>query len=250
MRYGIVLACGLLASAGCSSGPSAALKVYAAASTREALERVTADFRARTGVPVELNCGPSSELARQIEHGADADLFLSADVAWADFVAGKGLCAERRDLLTNRLVVIVPAGSELRLHRMEDLAGPELRRLALAGPAVPAGRYAREALQRTGVWDQLRERVLDGADVRSTLAYVARHEAEAGLVYATDAAASPAVHVALQVRAEDHTPIRYPLVLLRREPIRAEARRFYEYLGSPEVGAVFREAGFGVLPDD
>jgi molybdate transport system substrate-binding protein len=244
----LVLGLGLLVLLGCGSPEPATLRVYAAASTREALEEVVADFRKQTGHAVELNWGPSSELARQIEHGADADLFLSADEAWVNYLAGKDLCATRRDLLTNRLVVIVPTASELHLHALEDLARPEVRHLALAAPAVPAGRYARDALQHAGLWDRVHERVIDAADVRAALVYVARREAEVGMVYATDAAVSRDVRIALQVRPEEHTPIRYPLALVRREAARPAARQLYDYLGGPEAAAVFRKAGFGVLP--
>jgi molybdate transport system substrate-binding protein len=237
----------LLLLAGCG-GPAAreSIAVSAAVSTREALEQAAADFRAKTGIPVALSFGASSALARQIEQGAAADLFLSADEDWADYLAKHDCVAERRTLLTNRLVVVLPADSQLSVHELGDLAVPAIRRLALAGPEVPAGRYARQALRGAGLWDRLRERVLDGGDVRAALTFVARGEAEAGMVYATDAAGNSRVRVALEVPADLHAPIRYPLVLLRREPIKSEARALYNYLASPEAAAVFRRAGFGV----
>jgi molybdate transport system substrate-binding protein len=239
---------GLIVSSGCGKPRTDSINVYAAASTREALERIAADFQAETGIPVELNFGPSSDLARQIEQGGRADLFLSADEAWADHVADKGLVAERRDLLTNRLVVVVPRDSSLSLKDLPDLTRPEIRRLALAGAAVPAGRYARQVLEKAGLWEQLKSRVVEGGDVRATLAFVARGEVEAGFVYATDVAATSAVWVAFPVKPELQPTIRYPLVLIRQDPAKAAARRFYAYLTSPAATQVFSQTGFGVVP--
>jgi molybdate transport system substrate-binding protein len=234
--------------AGCAKPASEPVRIFAAASTREALQQITADFQAETGQAVELSLGASSDLARQIEQGAPADLFLSADQAWADYLADRSLVVERRDRLTNRLVVIVPAASALHLSNLTELAGPEVQRLALAGAAVPAGRYARQALKRTDIWDSLKDRVLEGRDVRATLTYVSRGEAEAGIVYATDVGASPDVRVVLEIAADLHDPIRYPLVLLQRQSIQSATRRFYDYLNSDKTVKVLRRAGFGVLP--
>ena len=206
------------------------------------------DFQAQTGIAVSVETGPSSSLARQIELGQNADLFLSADEEWADYLEKKGLVAERRDLLGNRLVVIVPDGSTLKISRLEDLTSTAVRRLALAGPAVPAGRYAREALSKAGIWKQVSDRVLQGGDVRATLAYVVRGEADAGIVYGTDAMAVKDVRVALEIEPALHRPIRYPLVLVKREPIAPAARQFYEAISSPSAAERFRRRGFQVLP--
>ncbi len=143
----------------------------------------------------------------------------------------------------------MPAKSTARLQSLDELAGPEITRLALAGAQVPAGTYAREALTHAGIWDRLRDRVIEGGDVRQVLAYVDREEAEAGIVYATDVIGSSKVRVAQEVDSRLHAPIRYPLVLIRREQEGPSARRFYDYLASPEAGEVFRDAGFGVLPE-
>jgi molybdate transport system substrate-binding protein len=220
--------------------------VFAAASTREALEQVARDFQGQTGIAVEVSPGPSSGLARQIEQGASADLFLSADQASADYLTAKQLVSDRRDLLTNRLVVVVPADSEVRVQQLRDLVDPHIRRLALAEPKVPAGEYARQALRKAGVWDTVDARVVGGIDVRATLQFVARGEAEAGLVYRTDALGESRVRVAVDIDPRLHDPIRYPLVLLRREPVKEGARRFYDYLGSQKAAQVFERAGFGV----
>jgi molybdate transport system substrate-binding protein len=221
--------------------------VFAAASTKEAVEQAAREFQRETGIPVEVSLGPSSGLAKQIEQGASADLFLSADQASADYLAEKRLVSDRRDLLTNRLVVVVPADSDLGVHELRDLADPRIRRLALAEPKVPAGEYARQALRKDGVWDQVEGRVVGGTDVRATLQFVARGEAEAGLVYATDALGESRVRVAVRVDPKLHEPIRYPLVLLWREPMTEAARRLYDYLGSEKSAGVFERAGFGVV---
>lgn len=237
---GCLLILGLALPVGEQGPDGQTVTLFAAASAREVLQQVARTFEKQTGSKVVINAGPSSELARQIERGAGADLFLSADEAWADYLAEKNLVELRRDLLTNRLVVVVPADSSVRLHDLRDLAQPAIRRLALAGEVVPAGRYAREALQHGGVWDQVRGRIVEGGDVRATLVYVARGEAEAGLVYATDVTGEARVHIAFTVDSQLHRPIRYPLVLVKRQPIRDEARRFYDFLLSDSSARVFQ----------
>jgi molybdate transport system substrate-binding protein len=231
---------------GGSARPPEPVTVFAAASTKEAVEQAAKDFQGETGIPVEVSVGPSSGLAKQIEQGASADLFLSADQASADYLAGKQLVGERRNLLTNRLVVVVPTDSEIRVKELRDLADPRIKRLALAEPKVPAGEYARQALKKAGVWDQVEGRVVGGIDVRATLQFVERGEAEAGLVYQTDALGQSRVRVAVEVDPKLHDPIRYPLVLLRRDPTKDGARRFYDYLASEKCAGVFERAGFGV----
>ncbi len=239
----------LLALVGCASKPPA-IHLFAAVSTKEAVEEVARDFEAQTGTRVTCNPAASSTLAQQIAQGADADLFLSADERWADYLADKGLVAERRDLLANRLVVVTPTGrvGEPRPYKhLSDLADDEVKRLALALDPVPAGHYAREALKNAGIWPQVKDRVREYGDVRATLAVVARGEVDAGLVYATDAAASDKVRVALEVPEKLHAPIRYPLVLVRRSGGSAAARTFYDFLDSEKARNHFRKAGFQVV---
>jgi molybdate transport system substrate-binding protein len=229
--------------AGCGPAPRHEVKLYAAASTREAVERLAAEFRSRTGTRVELNFGPSSGLARQIEEGGGADLFLSADEGWADYLERAGLVAARRDLLGNRLVVIAPATGEVKLKRLKEL-GTMKYKLALAAPAVPAGKYARHALVRAGVWDQVKEHVVSGKDVRATLTFVEQGEVEMGIVYATDAMATGRVRTILEVPAELHEHIRYPLALIGRESVGSEARELFEFLASDRAEETFKAAGF------
>ena len=243
MKHLLPALCLLLGLAGCTSKPRA-VAVFAAVSTKEALEQIGHDFESETGTSVMCSFAASSTLARQIEQGAAADVFISADERWADYLADKGLVAERRDLLANRLVVVTPAEHPLPFGNLTDLAGADVKHLALALEPVPAGHYAREALRKAGIWDQLRDRVREAGDVRATLAVVARGEAEAGIVYATDVAASNKVHVALRVPEDLHTPIRYPVVLLRRADSERAARAFYDFLGGGTAHAHFRNAGF------
>jgi molybdate transport system substrate-binding protein len=238
---------------GCGGPNSPAQKnesvlVFAAASTKEAVEQIARDFQAETATPVEINLGPSSGLAKQIEQGASADLFLSADQASADYLAKKTLIELRRNLLTNRLVVIVPAEGQSapQLKELRDLADPKVHRLAMAEPGVPAGEYAREALRHSGILEQVQSRIVGGVDVRATLQFVARGEVDAGLVYYTDTVGNSKVRIAFEVNPDLHAPILYPLVLIRKDHIQDAARRFYEYLASEKAAKVFRAAHFGM----
>lgn len=245
MNRALVACCLLLGLAGCAAKPRG-VRIFAAVSTTEALGQIAREFETQTGIPISPSFAASSTLARQIELGADADLFLSADERWADYLAEKGLVAERRDLLANRLVVVTSADRPLNLRRLADLAGADIRHLALALEPVPAGRYARQALKNAGIWPQFQERIREAGDVRATLALVTRSEAEAGLVYATDAAAAgDKVRVALQVSEKLHAPIRYPLVLLSQANDRA-ARAFYDFLDSEAAKRRFHKAGFQI----
>ena len=231
---------------GCRSQSPATVRVFAAASTGDVLTEVARDFEADGGVKVVISPGASSALAIQIEQGADADLYLSADESWADRL--RDLADQRRDLLSNRLVVVVPADKSVTLTSLDDLKTDAYQRIALARAGVPAGEYAREALRAAGVWDALKGRTIEGGDVRATLKYVVVGEADAGFVYATDAASTDKVRVAYKVPEKLHQPIRYPLLLLRRDPVNPAARRFYEYLGGDQATAAFQRAGFQTLP--
>jgi molybdate transport system substrate-binding protein len=233
---------------GCGPSGSKPVTIYAAASTREAVDQLAKDFTNETGVVVKAEYGASSTLARQIEEGAPADLFLSADEPWAEELEKRDLVEERRNLLGNGLVVVVPADSALEFKTVHDVAQPGIRRLALAGPEVPAGRYAREALTKTGVWDEVKDRVKNGGDVRATLNYVALGEADAGIVYATDTAGTSKVRKVREIPPELHSPIRYPLVVLRRPVVSPGAIQFRDYLTTEKARAVFEKAGFTVLP--
>jgi len=224
--------------------------VLGAASLQEALN-AAADAWARQGHarPV-VSLAASSALAHQIEAGAPADLFISADEKWMDDVAGKGLirAGSRVDLLTNRLVLVAPAASKLRLKIARGFPLAQALgtgRLATGNvTAVPAGIYARQALTALGVWDQVRGRIAGTDSVRSALALVTRGEAPLGIVYATDAQAEPGVRVVGIFPEASHDPIHYPAAVLTAST-NPDAAGFSRFLRSATAKAIFRRFGFG-----
>ncbi len=232
-----------LASAANAQGPL----VYAAASLTDALEAITRELP----LPARYSFAASSILARQIENGAPADIFASADEDWADYLATRGrLVADSRvSILSNRLVLIVPAdrARDVVLVRGMDfgaLLGRE--RLATGDPAhVPVGRYARTAFEWLGVWPAVEPRLARAASVRAALALVERGEAPFGVVYATDVAASPRVAVAAMFPAESHAAIAYPFAIVAGRDGPA-ARAFLAELQSPAALVIFRRYGFAV----
>ncbi|MDO8297351.1 MAG: molybdate ABC transporter substrate-binding protein [Caulobacter sp.] len=239
-----VLAAGQARAAG-------AVTVFAAASLQEALTEAGAAWTAGSGTPVRFSFGASSALARQIDQGAPADLFLSADEDWMDWLATRRriVPASRRDLLSNRLVLIAPKGSRTTLRIAPGM--PLARalgggRLAVADPmAVPAGKYARAALTSLGVWTQAAGRLLPADNVRTALAWVARGEAPLGIVYATDAKAEPRVRVVGLFPAASHPPIRYPGAVIAASR-NGGAPALLDFLQGSRAAAVFRRDGFGV----
>lgn len=225
--------------------------VFAAVSTSDVIREGGKQFEAKKGVPVTFSFDSSSNLAKQIKAGAPADVFLSADEAWMDDVAKAGVIRpeSRIDLLGNSLVLIAPADRkfEVEIDRRFDFSTrlPEVERIAIGDPShVPAGRYARQALDALGWWKPLESRMIPSVDVRAALRMVEMGEADAGIVYATDAKHSDKVAVVGEFPNELHEPIRYPIALCSESHSAAE---FVEFLNSPEMGAVFRDAGFRVL---
>ena len=230
---------------------TAAPVVFAAASLKNALDEVIGLYAKKTGVAVRANYGASSLLARQIENGAGPDLFLSADVDWMDELAAKGLVARatRRDLLTNHLALIAPVDSKVTLKIRPNMALAKALgdgKLALAGPDVPAGRYARQSLGRLGVLDQVQGHLVNAESVRAALLYVARGEAALGVVYDTDAGVEPRVKILGLFPDTSHAPILYPAALLAG-PVHPGGAAFLGYLEGDEASAVFRRYGFIVL---
>jgi molybdate transport system substrate-binding protein len=225
--------------------------VFAAASLKEALDDVAGSFAAGRAGRVDVSYGASSALARQIERGAPADIFISADTDWIDHVEQQGLAAPgaRRNLLSNELVLVAPAASQARLKLAPgvDLAAALGKgRLAMADPeSVPAGKYGKAALTSLGGWKQVETRVAATENVRAALALVARGEAPLGIVYRTDAIAEKNVRIVDTFPVDSHPPIVYPMVLLKRSssPV---ARAFAGYLFTPDARAVFERHGFGV----
>jgi molybdate transport system substrate-binding protein len=226
------------------------LTVFAAASLTDAMKDVAAAWERQGHAALRLSFGASSTLARQIEQGAPANLFASADEQWMDYLASRDLIVPgtRRDLLANRLVLIVPAGRARQLaigpgFELAALLGGD-GRLATGDPAhVPAGIYARQALQKLGVWDVARPRLAPTADVRGALLLVERGEAPVGIVYATDAAISRGVTIAGVFPDDSHDPIAYPFAVTRPGDT-PEARALLGFLAGPDARAIFASRGF------
>lgn len=238
-----------------AAAPSRAetVTVFAAASTTDAIRRIAALYESETGATVVPVFASSSTLAKQIASAAPADLFVSASPAWMDYLAEAGRLVEgsRRDLLRNRLVLVVPDDSPIEGADNDPAALlrtlPEGARLSLGDPShVPAGLYARQALASLGLWDALAPRVAPGSDVRAALALVARGETPAGIVYATDAAIAPGVRAVARFPLDSHAPIVYPAALVAGGDAEAGGR-FLRFLAGPEARAVFEELGFGTV---
>ncbi len=226
------------------------LTVFAAASLTDALRDIGAAWVQAGHTPFKTSFAASSTLAKQIDQGAPANLFASADTKWMDWLDGRKLIAAdtRRNLLGNALVLVVPADhpATLALAPGADLAGllGAGGRLAVGDPAhVPAGTYAAQALRKLGLWDQVAERLARTEDVRSALLLVERGEAPAGIVYATDAAVSAKVTVAGRFPADSHDPIVYPFAVTTGGDSPA-ARELLAFLSGPAARAAFVKRGF------
>jgi molybdate transport system substrate-binding protein len=228
--------------------------VLAAASLKNAFDQVALDWNAETGKTVTISYAATSSLARQIEQGAPADIFASADLAWMNHLQEKGLIklGTRTDLLGNTLVLVAPADAaqSFTLRKGADLGGYIGEgRLAVANvDSVPAGKYAKEALQALDMWPGVANKLALNDNVRSTLALVARGEAVAGIVYATDAAIEPKVVVLGTFPADSHTPIIYPVTQLASSKS-PDAEAFLAFLRSPAAAQAYERYGFTLLKD-
>ncbi len=227
----------------------APLTVFAAASLTDALQAVGKSYTARTGVPVRFSFAASNLLAKQIEAGARTEVFVSADRQWMDHVERAGWLAagSRRNLLRGRLVLIAPSDSRIAIRiapnfPLEKALGPS-GRLAVGDPAyVPAGRYAKTALTRLGVWPSVQGKLAPADNVRVALSYVARHTAPLGIVYETDARAERSVKIIGTFPENTHPPIDYPAAIVRGA--NPAAHGFAAYLNGAEAKAIFRRFGF------
>ncbi len=237
----------LLLSA-CAGREEADLHFHAAASLGDAARELCEVWNAGDSLRAVPVLAGSSTLARQIVQGAPASVFLSASSDWMNHVEENSeRIVERRELLSNRLALIVPVGNPIRIGNAGDLAGRALQRLAMGDPGhVPAGIYARAWLQEAGLWESVKDRLLPARDVRAALAYVERGEADAGIVYASDALAAGIEPVTLADPPRD-MPILYPIGLLagtEGEEPGSGARRFFDWLAGPEAREIFVKHGF------
>ena len=248
---GLLLALALLPVLAWAASP---VSVFAAASLKESMDAAAAQYRRETGRAVQVSYAASSALARQIGQHAPADVFISADQAWMDWLQARDLLAPatRRDLLGNTLVLVAPASSDARpfaLHAQRDLRpllGPQGRLSLAMTDSVPAGKYAKAAFEALGQWPALAPHVAESDSVRAALALVARGEAPLGVVYASDAHAEPRVRVLATFPPGSHPPIVYPVARLRasRQPQQADA--FLQWLEGGTAAAIFR--GHGLAP--
>jgi len=226
---------------------AAQIHVLAAASLNDSLKELAAAYEKSAGHKILLNFGASNFLARQVEAGAPADIFFSADQAQMDRLAAKSLLLSetRRNLLSNSLVIVILGDSSFQISSAKDLLHSQIKRLALADPAaVPAGIYAKQYLQKMSLWDELQPRIIPTDNVRAALASVEAGNCEAAIIYKTDAAISKKTKVAFQVPRESTPDITYPLAVLRDSKQPAAARAFCDYLASTNSLRIFQKHGF------
>jgi molybdate transport system substrate-binding protein len=226
------------------------ITVFAAASLTDTMKAVADAYQAKTGAKVTLSFGGSNTLAQQIDQGANADIFMSADPQWMDFLAKNNRIAAdtRRNLLGNRLVLIGGSASKpITIAPKFDLAGAlGDGRLAMADPAaVPAGIYGKAALTALGVWDSVSGKIAAADNVRAAMQFVSRGEAPYGIVYETDTRVDPGVHIVAAFPENSHPPIIYPVALTKTAV--PQAKDFLNYLSGPDAKAIFEKAGFTVL---
>lgn len=230
------------------SASAANVTVFAAASLTDSLRELAGSYEKRTGDKVVLNLAASSTLARQIEEGAPAEIFLSADEAKMDRLEQQGLIVNgtRRRRLSNSLVAVIADEGGVAVRSAADLLKPEVKRVALGEPrTVPAGIYAREYLEKLGLWKAVQPKVVATENVRAALAAVEAGDADVSLVYRTDALLSKRVKVAFEVPVTEGPAISYPMALVKGAGKPAE--RFLEYLGSEAAARVFEKYGFRII---
>ena len=244
----LALIAGALLAAGCGAAQAQALTVFAAASLKNALDEIAATWKSAGRSP-SIAYGASSTLARQIENGAPAQVFISADLDWMDYLEQRGLVRKdtRRNLLGNSLAMIAPHDRAQRVDIGPGFALAAMLgkgRLAIADPqSVPAGKYARAALEKLGVWSSVAAKVAPAENVRAALALVARGEAPYGIVYGSDAVAEPRVRVVATFDPALHPAIVYPAAVVSssRDPA---AGAFLAFLATPPAREIFRKHGF------
>jgi len=252
MRWITALAAVLTLAGGPAFAAGKPVTVFAAASLKNALDEVGQAYAARTGGEAKFSYAASSAIARQIENGAPADVYISADSDWMDYLFNKRLivAASRRDLLTNHLALIAPADSRVALKIAKGMPIAKALnggRLAVAAPEVPAGKYAKASLTALGVWDSISGQLAQAENVRTALQYVARGESPLGVVYDTDAKVEPKVRIVGIFPDTSHPNIVYPAALVAAST-NPDAAAFLSFLSGPEAAKVFTKYGFRVLP--
>ena len=224
--------------------------VSAAASLTDVMKDIGAGYQSKSKHTVKFNFGPSSGLARQIDEGAPADVFFSADLKQMDGLDKKSRLepGTRKNLLSNQLVMIVPADSTLALKSPRDLLNADVKRIALAEPSsVPAGAYSKKYLTEEGLWNKVESKFVPVQDVRATLAAVESGNVEAGFVYKTDAAVSKKVKIVYEVPIDKGPKITYPVAIVKDSKRKDVAHDFMSYLQSGVAKTAFKKYGFVVL---
>ncbi len=230
-----------------TAGAEQRITVFAAASLTNAISEIAAEYEKSKSVKIQTSFASSSTLAKQIEKGAPADIFISADTKWMDYLQDKRAidAASRTDLLTNHLVLIAPKGKafKIEMNKGFNFASAFSGRLCTGETeSVPAGIYAKQSLQHLNWWDSIKMRLVGTQDVRAALVFVERGECAAGIVYETDAMVSSKVDTVAQFPDNSHDPIIYPLALTKGASI--PAQDFYQYLLSEKAKAIFSRYGF------
>jgi molybdate transport system substrate-binding protein len=237
----------LLAHSGGARVPDKNVTVSAAVSLKDALDEMSQVYRAeRPDVALHFNLGGSGTLQRQIEQGAPVDVFISASPDEMNRLEAKGLLfpGTRRNLVTNQVVLIVPSGST-GVASFQDLSQPRVKLIAIGEPqTVPAGKYAQEALAHLGMYDRLKPKFVLAKDVRQVLTYVETGNVDAGIVYATDARISQKVKVAATAPPDSHSPVVYPVAIIKASQNPSVAREFETFLQGPQAQRVFQKFGF------
>ena len=244
----LVLACVLSATAHAADDRQQDILVFAAASLTNVLDEIGTAYTRQTKQPVKFSYAASSALARQLEAGARADVFFSADLEWMDYMQARGLIdrTTRRNVLGNRLALVAPADSRIELKIAPGFALAAALgngRLATGDPeSVPVGKYARSTLTSLGVWNDVADRLVRADNVRSALAFIARGETPLGIVYETDAKIEKRVRVVDFFPADSHPPIVYPVAMTAQA--RPAARQFIDFLQSSAAQNAFEKHGF------
>jgi molybdate transport system substrate-binding protein len=227
---------------------SADLTVSAAASLTQAFQEIGTQFEIQNpGTKVKFNFGASGALMQQIVNGAPVDVFASADTDTMDKAVSKGVvaAADIKVFTTNKLVLIVPIQSKTNLQVFADLKKPDIKRIAMGTPAsVPAGHYAQASLEKTGLWNEVKDKIINTTNVRQALDYVSRDEVDAGFVYASDAQLmGDKVKVAMQITTA--SAIQYPVAKIVGNDQKNTASKFIQFLQSPLAQAILKKYGFG-----
>jgi len=249
MKRFVFLLLGILCAANLL--PAADVNVFAAASLTDAMKEIAAAYEKQSGDKIIFNFGASSTLARQIEEGAPADVFFSADEAKMDGLEKKGLMLKetRKSRLSNSLVIVVAAEAGAAIKSANDLTNSTVKRIALADTkTVPAGIYAKSYLEKVKLWPAVERKVVPTDNVRAALAAVEAGNVEAGIVYKTDAGISKKVKVAYEVPASDVPEISYPMAVVKDARHADAAKKFLKHLDSTEATRVFEKFGFLVRP--